>query len=85
MSQQKFKRCRGPMRFKPTQGLSTPKSNRAAASARAAALGDQPGEDLTYDRRRHEAEIRRAENLAAGLPEDTQETGEEAPAKERGP
>ena len=80
MSQQKFKRTRGPMRFKPVHGLGTPKSTRAAATARAAAVGDQPGEDLLFDRRRHELEIRRAENLAAGLPADTQETHEEAPA-----
>jgi len=79
MSQQTFKRNRGPMRFKPTHGLSNPKPSRGAASARAGALTDKPAEEALFDRRRHEAEIQRAENLAAGLPPDAQDVGEEAP------
>ncbi|MBL9174265.1 MAG: Rne/Rng family ribonuclease [Verrucomicrobiales bacterium] len=71
------------MRFKPAHGLTSPKANRAAAHARAGAIGEKTGDDTLFDRRRHEAEIRRAENLAAGLPEDAQETAEEAPASGR--
>ena len=83
MSQQTFKRNRGPMRFKPAHGLTSPKATRAAASARAGAIGEKTGDDTLFDRRRHEGEIRRAENLAAGLPEDAQEAAEEAPASGR--
>ncbi len=71
MSQQTYKRSRGPMRFKPARGLSTPKS------ARADAPEDKPAEESQFDRRRHEAEIQRAENLAAGLPADATEVTED--------
>lgn len=78
MSQQIFKRSRGPMRFKPSRGLSTPKPREAAATAAPAADREKPAEETPqFDRRRHEAEIRRAENLAAGLPEDAEEHAEE--------
>lgn len=84
MSSQNFKRGKGPMRFKPKTGLSAPKPNRAAAHARAVVVGDKPaGEDTLFDRRRHEAEIRRAENLAAGLPEDSHDDHDHAPAAGR--
>jgi ribonuclease G len=77
MSQHTFKKNRGPMRFKPSRGLGAPKPNRAATHARHDAMGEKTHEEKVFDRRRHEAEIRRAENLAAGLPEDTQELAEE--------
>jgi len=44
--------------------------DRAASDARAEALGDKPSEESVFDRARHEREIQRAENLAAGLPAD---------------
>lgn len=69
MSQHTFKKNRGPMRFKPARGLAAPKPG-AAANARAEVLGEKPIDETLFDRRRHEAEIRRAENLAAGLPPD---------------
>jgi len=69
MSQHTFKKNRGPMRFKPARGLAAPKPG-AAANARAEVLGEKPVDETLFDRRRHEAEIRRAENLAAGLPPD---------------
>jgi ribonuclease G len=79
MSQQSFKKGSGPMRFKPQRGLGSPaKPNRAANTARAEVIGDKPANDHVFDRRRHEAEIRRAENLAAGLPEDAADHQEEA-------
>jgi ribonuclease G len=46
-------------------------TDRAASDARAEALGDKPSEESVFDRARHEREIQRAENLAAGLPADT--------------
>jgi len=45
--------------------------DRAASDARAEALGEKPSEESVFDRGRHEREIQRAENLAAGLPADT--------------
>ncbi len=67
------------MRFKPQRGLGSPaKPNRAANTARAEAVGEKPANDHVFDRRRHEAEIRRAENLAAGLPEDATDHQDEA-------
>lgn len=69
------------MRFKPQRGLSTPvKPNRAATTARAEVIGEKPSNDHVFDRRRHEAEIHRAENLAAGLPEDATDTHDEPQA-----
>ncbi len=64
------------MRFKPTRGIGTPKPNRAAASARAEVLGEKATEERLFDTRRHENEVRRSENLAAGLPEDTTDAPE---------
>ena len=84
MSQQTFKKGRGPMRFKPTRGLGTPQPNRGAATARAGAIGDKTAEDPLFDRRRHESEIRRAENLAAGLPEDAADAPDETQRSKTG-
>jgi len=77
MSQQTFKRGKGPMRFKPSRGIGAPNPNRAASNARAEAIGEKHVDDRVFDVRRHESEIRRAENRAAGLPEDTQDAPEE--------
>ena len=71
MSQQTFKRGKVPMRFKPTRGIGAPNPNRSAANARMEAIGEKAVEERVFDIRRHESEIRRAENRAAGLPEDT--------------
>ncbi len=71
MSQQTFKRGKVPMRFKPTRGIGTPNPNRSAANARMEAIGEKTSDERVFDIRRHESEIRRAENRAAGLPEDT--------------
>ncbi len=84
MSQQTFKKGRGPMRFKPTRGHGTPQPTRGAATARAGAIGDKTAEDPLFDRRRHESEIRRAENLAAGLPEDAADAPDETQRSKTG-
>ena len=84
MSQQTFKKGRGPMRFKPTRGLGTPQPNLGAATARAGAIGEKTAEDPLFDRRRHESEIRRAENLAAGLPEDAADAPDETQRSKTG-
>ena len=52
-------------------------TDRAASEARAEAIGKKPSEEQVFDQSRHEREIQRAENVAAGLPADaTSETGE---------
>lgn len=58
------------MRFRPPGGLNpNQKPDRAANEARADALGEKSGgADPIYDKSRHEHEIQRAENVAAGLP-----------------
>jgi ribonuclease G len=79
MSQHTFKRGKGPMRFKPNRGLSqpNPKPNRDATHARLEAIGEKTAEERLFDSNRHEAEIRRAENRAAGLPEDMADSPEQ--------
>ncbi|MBI4327371.1 MAG: Rne/Rng family ribonuclease [Chloroflexi bacterium] len=60
------------MRFRPSGGLShLQRQDRAATEARAEALGQKPATDSVFDRARHQREIERAENLAAGLPPET--------------
>ena len=74
MNERKFsRRRRGGHRFRPSGGMSAniQRTDRAASDARAEALGDKPSEESVFDRARHEREIQRAENLAAGLPADT--------------
>ncbi len=71
MSDRNFsRRRRGGMRFRPPGGLNpNQKPDRAAHEARADALGEKAGgAEIIYDKSRHEQEIERAENLAAGLP-----------------
>src|SRR6266480_2462898 len=73
MSEKSFsRRRRGGHRFRPSGGMSAnvQRTDRAASEARAEALGEKPSEDSVFDRARHEREIQRAENLAAGLPAD---------------
>jgi len=66
------------MRFRPSGGLHAGKPDRAATEARAEALGEKAGGDSVFATSRHEHEIKRAENLAAGLPPN-------APAEETAP
>jgi ribonuclease G len=54
------------MRFRPSGGFGN-KPDRSAQEARAEATGEK-APDLPFDRSRHEQEIERAENVAAGLP-----------------
>lgn len=58
------------MRFRPQGGLKPgQKPDRAANEARAEAIGEKAGGvEPVYDKSRHEQEIERAENVAAGLP-----------------
>src|SRR5438309_1714104 len=85
MSERRFsRRRRGGHRFRPSGGMSpnVQRADRAASEARAEALSEKPSEESVFDRARHEREIQRAENLAAGLPADASavaqapETGE---------
>src|SRR5213078_4431312 len=74
MSERRFsRRRRGGHRFRPSGGMSAnvKRTDRAASDPRAEALGDKPSEESVFDHARHEREIQRAENLAAGLPADT--------------
>jgi len=64
-----FGRRRGGLRFRPTGGLK-PHPDKSGMEARAEALGDKAEIESIFDRSRHEQEIRRAENIAAGLPPD---------------
>ncbi|MEO6183203.1 MAG: Rne/Rng family ribonuclease [Verrucomicrobiota bacterium] len=71
MSDRNFsRRRRGGMRFRPPGGLNpNQRPDRAANEARADALGEKAGgAEPIYDKSRHEQEIERAENVAAGLP-----------------
>jgi ribonuclease G len=59
------------MRFRPSGGFNqNQKTDRSALQARADATAPQPP-DSVYERARHEEEIQRAENVAAGLPPET--------------
>ncbi len=71
MSERNFsRRRRGGMRFRPTGGLGAHPQppDRAAQQARADTTGDKPVQDAIFDSR-HEREILRAENRAAGVPD----------------
>ena len=81
---QNFKRGRAGMSFKPKQGLAAPSPHRAASHARAEAMGTKAPDEPHFDTRRHEAEVRRAENLAAGLPEDAHDPAEEVQRSKSG-
>jgi ribonuclease G len=77
MSDRNFsRRRRGGMRFRPSGGLNQ-RPDRSATEARAEATGEKKS-DAVFERARHDEEIARAENVAAGLPP------EGAPAPEAG-
>ncbi len=68
------RRRRGGMRFKPSGGLQnqSPKKDKAASEARAEAIGEVVGgfdQEKLFEHR-HQNEIERSENLAAGLASD---------------
>ncbi|MSR42969.1 MAG: ribonuclease E/G, partial [Pedosphaera sp.] len=70
MSDPKFsRRRRGGQRFRPKGGMHQPQpDNRSAATeARTEAVSGQGGDEAVYDKRRHEADIVRAENAAHGI------------------
>ena len=71
MSDRNFgRRRRGGMRFRPAGGFGN-KPDRSAQEARAEAVGEKPPE-APFERARHQQEIERAENVAAGLPPEGQ-------------
>jgi ribonuclease G len=69
MSNNNFSRRRRGMRFKPKGGLSPAhqKTDRDAVEARQDAVSEQGGQERLFEKR-HQNEIERAENIAAGLP-----------------
>jgi ribonuclease G len=67
------------MRFRPAGGFAN-KPDRQAQEARAEAVGEKPVEAAGLDRARHQQEIDRAENVAAGLPPEGNR--EEAPQEQ---
>ena len=71
------RRRRGGMRFRPPGGINQ-KPDRGASDARAEVLGEKKPDQL-FDRNRHEQEIERAENVAAGLPPEAKPAPENAP------
>ena len=70
-SNNNFSRRRRGMRFKPKGGLNPAhqKTDRDALEARADVVTEQGGADRLFEKR-HQLEIERAENVAAGLPPD---------------
>ena len=64
-----FSRRRRGMRFKPKGGLNPAhqKTDRDAVEARQEVVTEQGGQERLFDKR-HQSEIERAENIAAGLP-----------------
>src|SRR3954465_8447492 len=71
MNERSFSRRRRSMRFRPSGGLghSQPKPDRDAPQPRAEVVGGTQAPEKVYDDR-HQTEIDRAENKAAGLPPD---------------
>ncbi len=69
MSNNNFSRRRRGMRFKPKGGLNPAhqKTDRDALEARADVVSEQGGQERLFEKR-HQTEIERAENIAAGLP-----------------
>jgi len=55
------------MRFRPAGGIGAPK-DLSAAEARGQVMEERPASAEVFDVDRHEKEILRAENVAAGLP-----------------
>jgi ribonuclease G len=80
MSDRNFsRRRRGGMRFRPSGGFNQnqnqQKTDRSALQARAEATSEKKPDNV-YERSRHEQEIERAENIAAGLPPEAQPPAE---------
>ena len=69
MSNNNFSRRRRGMRFKPKGGLNPAhqKTDRDAVEARQEVVTEQGGQERLFEKR-HQSEIERAENVAAGLP-----------------
>jgi ribonuclease G len=83
MSNRFSNRRGGTRHFRPTGGLNpNAKPDAAAAKARLAAMGGPQisGDDTVFSRARHEHEIRRSENLAAGLPAEGETHPTQKPA-----
>jgi ribonuclease G len=72
MSYQTFKKGRGPARFRPSGGLGHRAPGRSGPTPNQEPIGARPETDRVFDTRQYEAEVRRAENVAAGLPEDAE-------------
>ncbi len=68
MSERNFSRRRRSQRFRPPGGMTS--NPKVTAEARADAVNPVSSEEPIFDRSRHEHEIERAENRAAGLPEN---------------
>lgn len=87
MSERNFsRRRRGGMRFRPSGGLNqnpNQKPDRSAQQARAEATGEKKPESV-FERGRHDEEIERAENVAAGLPPETAQPAAGEKGDERG-
>jgi ribonuclease G len=74
MSDRSFsRRRRGGQRFRPGK-IQSFKPERAASDARAEVMGEKPVDENVFDVKRHQREIERAENRAAGLAEDAPQT-----------
>jgi ribonuclease G len=87
MSNNNFSRRRRGMRFKPKGGLggAQQKPDRDAVEARQDAVSEQGGQERLFEKR-HQNEIERAENIAAGLPPDGRaETSVEVAAHSHAP
>src|SRR4051794_364188 len=83
MSDKNFSRRRkGPMRFRPTGGMGTPKATQARSEA--SSENKTPNEEV-FDVNRHNKEIEQAENLAAGvLPEEQPAEAQETASYKKG-
>src|SRR3984957_12394182 len=86
MSERNYsRRRRGGMRFRPSGGFNqNQKPPRSATAARAEATGKKKP-DSVFERARHDDEIARAENIAAGLPPEGEPHPEAAGAPEPDP
>jgi ribonuclease G len=81
------RRRRGAQRFRPSGGMhhqphQQQRPDRAAQDARAEVLGEKTAEEQVFNDNRHEQEIERAENIAAGLPPEGDQQHDDADAAE---
>ena len=74
MSEKKFggQKRGGRRSFRPAKGMGhrSKKKVKDARDARAKVVAGEEGEEKIFDNKRHQKEIERAENIAAGLPPD---------------